>query len=94
MQSLIRIPMIAAVLAGPTAAYAHGNPADHVHGGAAWLPHDHGAIESFAVMMLLAGIGALVLVALKQVREARLRRARQAIPVVIIRPGLRLFRDR
>lgn len=94
MQRLIRIAATAAVLATTTASVAHDNPAAHSHGIAAALPHSHGALESVAVMMLVAGACTLVLVALKRTREARLKRARQAVPVVLIRPGLRLFRDR
>lgn len=79
------------ITAGP---YAHENPAAHADGIAAWLPHGHGAIESIAVMVLIGGACSLVLLALKQAREARWKRARQTVPVVIIRPGLRLFRSR
>ncbi len=94
MQRLIRIATTTAVLGITTASVAHDHPAAHSHGIAAALPHGHGALASLAVMMLIAGACALVLVALKQAREARLKRAKQAVPVVFIRPGLSLFRDR
>lgn len=94
MQRLIRIATTMAMPGITTASVAHDHPAAHAHGIAVALPHGHGAFESLAVMMLIAGACTLVFVALKQARAARLKRARQAVPVVIIRPGLRLFRDR
>ncbi len=94
MKRLIRIVTMTAVSGITTASVAHDHPTAHAHGIAAALPHGHGAFESLAVMMLFAGACTLVFVALKQARGARLKRARQAVPVAIIRPGLRLFRDR
>lgn len=84
MQRSIRITTAVAAFGTTAASYAHDHP----------VAHAHGVLENLVIMMLIASAGMLVLVALKQARAAQRKRARQAIPVVIIRPGLRLFRDR
>lgn len=94
MQRPFRIVTTMALLGFAAGPHAHENPAAHASGIAPWLPHSHGVLEGFAVMLLIVGVCSLLLVALKQIREARWQRARRAVPVVIIRPGLRVFRAR
>ena len=84
MQGFIRITTALAAAAIAASAHAHDSP----------IAHAHAAPESLLIVVLIIGAGMLLIAALKQARAAHRKRARQAIPVVMIRPGLRLFRDR
>lgn len=84
MQITSRIAMTLAALGTAASSHAHDNP----------ITHTHGASGTLLALALIAGACTLAVVALQQARAAQRKRARQAIPVVILRPGLRLFRDR